>query len=53
VQRSEHDRVGADDTGRVAEALRGHAVLEVETWLVDAQVVIERQHLRGRSTRQF
>ena len=50
VQGPKHDagRVGADDDARrVAEALFGDALLEVETRLVDAEVVIERQHLHA------
>jgi len=42
VQRPEHDRAGADDARRVAKALLRHAVFEVETRFIDAQIVVER-----------
>jgi len=49
VQRAKHDRVGADDVGSIAKALLGDAVFKVETRFINAQIVVERQHLRTAS----
>lgn len=45
IDRPEQHRVTPDEARRVTELEHREALLEVEAWLVDADVVVEWQHL--------
>lgn len=46
VNRSKQDTIASNEAGSIAEFEDGEAFLVVETGFVDADVIVERQHLQ-------
>lgn len=46
VNRSKQDTIAGNEAGSIAEFEHGEAFFVVETRLVDADIIVERQHLQ-------